>query len=60
MGVILILLSASLIIALIFLSAFLWSVKRGQYDDTMTPAMRILVDDVQPQPSPDSDKEIPT
>jgi cbb3-type cytochrome oxidase maturation protein len=51
MSVLVILLSASLLIALFFLGAFLWSVKRGQYDDPVTPAMRILVDDVQPRRS---------
>jgi len=45
MSVILILLLASLFLALCFLGAFLWSVKQGQFDDPVTPAMRILMDD---------------
>ncbi|MGE0762573.1 MAG: cbb3-type cytochrome oxidase assembly protein CcoS [Bdellovibrionales bacterium] len=28
-----------------FLAAFIWVVKSGQYDDTETPAHRILVDE---------------
>jgi cbb3-type cytochrome oxidase maturation protein len=36
---------ASLIIAFIFLFAFLWSVRNGQMDDTVTPSMRVLFDD---------------
>jgi cbb3-type cytochrome oxidase maturation protein len=36
---------ASLLIALVFLFAFLWSVRSGQMEDTITPAMRILFDD---------------
>jgi cbb3-type cytochrome oxidase maturation protein len=36
---------ASLLIALVFLFAFLWSVRSGQMDDTITPAMRILFED---------------
>jgi cbb3-type cytochrome oxidase maturation protein len=27
---------------LFFLAAFLWAVKKGQYDDTVTPAIRML------------------
>ncbi len=45
MSVILILLLASMFLALCFLGAFLWSVKQGQFDDPVTPAMRILMDD---------------
>ena len=45
MSVILILILASLAIALIFLGAFIWAVRSGQYEDTQTPAMRILMDD---------------
>jgi len=36
---------ASLLIALGFLAAFMWSVKKGHYDDDYTPAVRILLDD---------------
>lgn len=32
--------------ALAFLFAFLWSVKNGQYQDTFTPSVRILFDDL--------------
>lgn len=34
----------SLLVALIFLGAFFWAVRSGQYDDANTPAMRILFD----------------
>lgn len=44
MSVILILLSASLTIAVGFLIAFIWSVKNGQYDDDYTPSVRMLFD----------------
>lgn len=33
---------ASFVISLIFLLAFIWSMKNGQYDDTTAPAVRIL------------------
>lgn len=45
MSVILILITCSLLIAGGFLFGFLWSVKSGQYDDDISPAVRILFDD---------------
>jgi len=45
MSVIFILLIASILIAALFLGAFLWSVKKGQYDDEKSPPVRILFDD---------------
>ena len=45
MSVIFILISASLLIAIGFLIAFIWSVKSGQYDDDYTPSVRMLFDD---------------
>jgi cbb3-type cytochrome oxidase maturation protein len=36
---------ASLFIALGFLGAFVWSVRKGHYDDDYTPSVRILMDD---------------
>lgn len=40
-----IMITISLLIAFGFLGAFLWSVKRGHYDDDYTPSVRILMDD---------------
>jgi cbb3-type cytochrome oxidase maturation protein len=45
MGVIVILLGASLLVALGFLAAFIWSVKNGQFEDDFSPAHRILFDE---------------
>ena len=45
MSVILILILASLAVALVFLAGFIWAVKAGQFEDTCTPAMRILSED---------------
>ena len=42
MGVVFVLLTASLLVAAGFLAAFFWAVKSGQYEDTSTPAMRVL------------------
>lgn len=48
MKIIILLIILSLIVALGFLSAFMWAVKDGQFDDDVSPAMRILFDDDQP------------
>ena len=45
MSVILILILASIVVAVIFLLAFRWAVKSGQYDDTYSPSVRMLFDD---------------
>jgi len=45
MSVILILILASLAVALAFLGGFIWAVRSGQFEDTCTPAMRILSED---------------
>lgn len=45
MSVIFILLAASISVAAVFLIAFLWSVKSGQFEDDYSPASRILFDD---------------
>ena len=50
MSVILILMLASLAVALAFLAGFIWAVKSGQFDDTCTPAMRILSEDEAAKP----------
>jgi cbb3-type cytochrome oxidase maturation protein len=45
MSVIIILLIASITVAAFFLAAFLWSVRKGQFDDEVSPPVRILFDD---------------
>lgn len=45
MSVILILILASLATALLFLGGFIWAVRSGQFDDTLTPSMRVLTDE---------------
>lgn len=48
MSVILLLIIASLTMALLFLAGFVWSVRSGQYEDTSTPALRVLADEATP------------
>jgi cbb3-type cytochrome oxidase maturation protein len=45
MIVIFILIPLSMLIAVCFLTAFIWAVRSGQYEDTATPAMRLLADE---------------
>ena len=45
MSVIIILLIASITVAAVFLGAFLWSVRKGQFDDEVSPPMRMLFED---------------
>jgi len=47
MSVIVLLIVAGGAVAAGFLGAFAWAVMSGQYDDTCTPAVRVLLDDRQ-------------
>ncbi|MBS1754514.1 MAG: cbb3-type cytochrome oxidase assembly protein CcoS [Ferruginibacter sp.] len=40
-----ILIGFSILVAAVFLAAFLWSVKKGQFDDDYTPSIRMLFDE---------------
>jgi len=48
MSVIIVLVIIGVVVAGGFLVAFIWSVKSGQYDDTYSPAVRMLFDDTHP------------
>jgi len=50
MSVIIILLIASISVAALFLAAFIWSVRDGQYKDEIAPAVRILFEDKPAEP----------
>ncbi len=45
MIILFLLIPLSIIVAAIFLCSFFWAVKSGQYDDTCTPALRVLSED---------------
>lgn len=45
MSVIFLLIPLSLAFAGAFLAAFIWAVRSGQYEDTCTPSMRLLMDE---------------
>ena len=56
MTIIFLLIGISLLVALTFLGAFLWAVRSGQYEDTYTPAVRMLFEDE--EPLADEDKTV--
>lgn len=45
MTILFVLITLSSFVAGIFLIAFIWSVKTGQFDDSYTPSVRALFDD---------------
>ena len=45
MSVIYLLIPISIIMAIVFFTAFIKAVKSGQYDDNYTPSVRMLFDD---------------
>ena len=45
MSIILVLIPLSIVFAVAFFAAFIWAVRSGQYEDTCTPSMRLLLDD---------------
>lgn len=45
MNIIFLLIPVSILIAAAFLAAFIWAVKSGQYEDTLTPSMRVLLNE---------------
>jgi len=44
MNVIFLLIAASTLVAVLFLAAFIWAVRSGQFEDDRSPAVRILGD----------------
>ncbi|MGM5631689.1 cbb3-type cytochrome oxidase assembly protein CcoS [Apibacter raozihei] len=47
----------SVSLAVIFLILFIYGMKKGQFDDDESPAVRILFDSEENQPKEDSDKK---
>ncbi len=45
MSVLFIALPVAILIAFLFVLAFVWALKEGQYDDLSTPSVRMLFDD---------------
>lgn len=45
MNILFLLIPLSVLIATAFLLSFVWAVRSGQYEDTCTPSMRVLIDE---------------
>jgi cbb3-type cytochrome oxidase maturation protein len=45
MSVLFIVVPLALLVVIAAIAAFVWSARSGQFDDTTTPAMRVLFDD---------------
>lgn len=56
MSIIYVLITVSVIVAIIFFIAFVYSVKKGQYDDTYTPSVRMLFEDELVKPKKEEEK----
>lgn len=57
MYIMFLLMAASLTASLIFLAAYIWSVKSGQFDDKYTPSVRMLFDDKEKSEKKESETE---
>jgi cbb3-type cytochrome oxidase maturation protein len=55
MSVVVLLIAAGGLVAVGFLGAFVWAVRTGQFDDTCTPAIRVLFD----QGAPSDNRQLP-
>ncbi len=53
MSVIYLLIACSLLVAALFLVAFLWAVRSGQYEDDVSPGVRMLLDQPKKEPGKD-------
>jgi cbb3-type cytochrome oxidase maturation protein len=57
MIILLMLIPLSLMLLAAAIGAFVWAVRKGQFDDMETPALDILSDDTQPRASLDARSE---
>ena len=55
MNILLLLIPLSVMLLAVAIGAFVWAVKRGQFDDLDTPAIDILADDETPAPIPEAE-----
>ncbi len=60
MSVLFVLVPVALLLVIIFVAAYAWSSRSGQFDDLTTPAMRALHDDTPRAPEPPPEQPSPT
>lgn len=56
MNILLALIPISLVLLLVAVGAFVWAVRRGQYDDLDTPPLDILLEDDRPRSDDEAGK----
>lgn len=49
MSIIAVVLPLALLVVAVGVAAFVWAARSGQFDDTETPAARVLADDTEPR-----------
>lgn len=60
MNILLLLAPFSVVLGLIAVAAFVWTLRAGQYDDISGSAERILLDEADPLPTPTDPESPPT
>ncbi|MFC5578426.1 cbb3-type cytochrome oxidase assembly protein CcoS [Lysobacter niabensis] len=55
MNILLLLIPLSVMLLAVAIGAFVWAVKRGQFDDLDTPGIDILTEDETPAPLPEAE-----
>lgn len=58
MIVIFLLIPLSIITASVFLAGFIWAVRSGQFEDTCTPALRMLSEDPDSKRAPEKTRKL--
>lgn len=58
MNILLLLAPFSVLLGLLAVGAFVWTLRSGQYDDVQGAAERILIDEPDPIPCPKTDEAI--
>jgi len=56
-SVVYLILPLALVVAAVAVGAFVWAVRRGQFDDMQTPAVRVLFDDDEAEDDGDADAD---
>lgn len=59
MSVLFLLVPLAILLVAIFVGAYVWSTRTGQFDDLTTPAMRVVHDDVAELGAPDTQQRVP-
>ncbi|MFM8558151.1 MAG: cbb3-type cytochrome oxidase assembly protein CcoS [bacterium] len=55
MSIIAVVLPLALLVVAAAVAGFVWAARSGQFDDTETPAARVLADDAEPRARPGQD-----